>query len=156
MPNRKPATIDRPKCECRDEDRWHLQKHGECMKVRGGQKCECKEFRCVALQTPETVADKDTSGLRARAEEWIQKHPWAFNELTKRAVVMSQAGHRFSFKYLVEELRKTCIVQQRPEEEYQLNNTLTTPIGRIIIEGHPMVGRFVETRKAAASEPAQD
>lgn len=92
----------------------------------------------------------------ADALEWIEKHPWAFAELSVRCMEMARAGRRFGFKMIVERMRWEGRIKKLEHEDYALNNNLTSHVIRRIVQLHPEVKGFIKFRKVRADEPVSE
>ena len=85
----------------------------------------------------------------AKAKEWIDRNPRAWNYITSQALKSAAIGRRFGMKALCEHVRWHMVVNEG-DEEFKVCNTYTAYFARILIEEHPEVEPYIVTRRAAA------
>lgn len=99
--------------------------------------------------TPER--EEKAHRLEHAARTWIacNTDAWAF--MTSRALCEIRAKRRFGMKQLVEEARRKDFVDAYGGRTV-IDNTISPALARILIEEHPEVQQFMETRRSVVDE----
>ncbi|WP_288323442.1 hypothetical protein [uncultured Eggerthella sp.] len=89
--------------------------------------------------------------LDYEARLWKDGNPDADTYITSRALQEARAGRRFGMKQLMEEARRKDFADTKGART-KINNTLSPALARILIEEHPEIRRFMETRHSVVDE----
>lgn len=84
--------------------------------------------------------------LAERADQWIKDNPDGYLMFTRRALALAEKGKRIGMKALAEIVRSEC--PAKGDEDFKLNNSYVTYIGRRLVLDNPHLAEFIETRTA--------
>ena len=102
----------------------------------------------------DNVSTLQAVAQRHRAELWRHGNPDAWAYLVKLAVNEVRHKRRFSMQYLIEEVRRKSFVDERGMPSV-IDNTIKPALTRLLIEDHPEVAPYMETRRAMCDEAFQ-
>jgi hypothetical protein len=91
------------------------------------------------------------AGIRERFNQYHQQHPEVAQKLAELAFEVKQRGFkRYGIKGLFERLRWHYHIE-RGDDAFMLNNSLTAHYARLLMEMHPELAGFFETREIRAN-----
>ena len=85
--------------------------------------------------------------FRSKADEWADANPEGWAYMVEQALISADMGRRFGMKSLVEHVR-WHMTTTRTDADFKLNNSYTSALARKLIEEHPRVEPFIETRRS--------
>lgn len=103
----------------------------------------------------DNVITRDASAQRYAAEQWRRENPDAWRYIVR--IALNEAAHdrKFSMQYLIEEVRRKSLVTTEGKP-FGVNNTMRPALTRLLVEEHPEVRPYVETRHAACDWAFQE
>jgi hypothetical protein len=91
----------------------------------------------------------------AAAAQWIADHPRAMQLFSDMALRRVACRSRFGMKGLVEAVRWNYAIERTEQDaEWKLNNNFTSFIARWLIDRHPQIVGYIETRRLHGEQDA--
>lgn len=84
------------------------------------------------------------------AADWMANHPRAMAIFERMALRRAATGRAFGMKQLAEVVRWEMTIDMAPGDAFKLNNNHISYIARALIEKHPHIAAFIETRRAGS------
>lgn len=103
----------------------------------------------------DNLSTLQANAQRSEAELWRRRNPDAWAYLVKLASNEARHERRFSMQYLIEEVRRKSLVDADGMPAV-VNNTIRPALTRLLVEEHPEVAPYVETRRAACDRAFQE
>lgn len=88
----------------------------------------------------------------AHAREVREQQPALYALIVDTALRLRRSGRRCSMKQVFELVRCSDAFGQREGETFKLNNTLTAPMARLVMEDCPELEGAFETRRSMADD----
>lgn len=103
----------------------------------------------------ENTTTRDASAQRREAELWRRRNPDAWQHFVNLAVNEAANERKFSMQFLMEDVRRKSFVDEIGLPS-GINNTIRPALTRLLIEEHPEVEPYVETRRATCDRAFQE
>ena len=79
---------------------------------------------------------------------WMAAHPRAMEVFERMALRRAAVGRAFGMKQLAEVVRWEMTIDMKPGDMFKINNNHISYIGRRLIDLHPELAQYIETRRA--------
>lgn len=88
---------------------------------------------------------------QAKAEEWVKANPDAFAAVERVALEKARRRQKFGIGQITEIVRwEMPDLKVAGSDGFKMNNNHRAYIARMLIERHPELGEFIETRRVKA------
>jgi hypothetical protein len=95
----------------------------------------------------------DGCAHKAKAEAWAKEHPEAFALFERFALQLAERNRRFGMKQIAERVRwEVAASWEKDAEGFRINNSYTAWLGRMLVQKHPHLARYIEFRRAGDEE----
>jgi hypothetical protein len=92
-------------------------------------------------------APPEKAPLHDRAMKWVETHPQAMAVFERLALEAARTGFKFGVKALAERVRWQFRIDRLEGDEYKVNNSYVSVVGRVLVARHPSLADFIEFRK---------